>query len=109
MIKGTAKFDGIAIGEFSVSFIGQTLDFKAKAAFVNSKSGDTHGWTAHNTWSPQVVAKLKELKELMEIDLGATHFDGGGDLVETTVHPPHIDDRRELGGLGEMLGDAPQV
>jgi hypothetical protein len=110
VIKGTTKFDGIAIGEFQAKFVGPTLEFVAKAAFVNSKTGDTHGWTTNRTWSPQVITKLKELKGLMELDLGAVHFDGGGELMDAAVHAPYVGDRQEPGGLGELLSvDAPSV
>jgi hypothetical protein len=102
MIKGNPKFDGVTIGEFTAIFMGPTLDFKAKAAFVNSKTGQTHGWTTNQTWSPPVVAKLQELRALMEADLGAVHFEGGGEQHEA---PTQRHDVRPPTGLGEHVGE----
>jgi hypothetical protein len=103
MIKGHAKFDGLAIGEFTAIFIGPTLDFKAKAAFIDTTTGQTHGWTSNQTWSRAVVEKLHELKQLMEIDLGALHLEAGGepprDAVAAQPGSAHT-------GLGEYVGDA---
>jgi hypothetical protein len=103
MIKGYAKFDSIVVGELTAAFIGPTLDFKAKAAFVDSKTGQTHGWTTSQTWSPPVIAKLKELRELMEMDLGAVHFEGGGEVVSNTVTPQRVGPAAT--GLSEHVGE----
>lgn len=104
MIRGNAKFDSIAVGEGAFSFLGSTLSLEAKAAFVNSKTGDTHGWTKNAQWSPQVIEKLKELRALMEVDLGQLHLEGGGEvLVTTTVAGQGM--VRGGGGLAEHLGD----
>lgn len=108
MIKGTAKIDGIAVGEFTATFIGPSHECVAKAAFVNSKNGETHGWTTNKTrWSATTLAKLKELRESMEVDLAAIHLDGESELVVTST--PSF--AREGGGLGEHLdgGTVPQV
>lgn len=106
MIKGTPKIDAIALGEFTVKFIGPSqLEFNAKAAFVNNKNGETHGWTSATSavWSPATIEKLKELKALMEIDLGRLHLEGGGEVVPGATSPaptsPTLD-----GGIGEHLG-----
>jgi hypothetical protein len=109
MIKGYPKVDAIVVGEFTVSFVGPTLDFKAKAAFVNSKDGQTHGWTTNQTWSPPVLEKLRELRMLMEVDLGGIHFDNGGELVASPLPGPRP--ATEPGGLGEHMGSGgiPQV
>jgi hypothetical protein len=105
MIKGVTKFDGVAVGEFTAVFLGPTLEFKAKAAFVDSKTGETHGWTTNSTWSPPTIAKLKELREMMELDLGMKHLESGGELTANTVtaqrggaQPPT--------GLGDHLGES---
>lgn len=103
MIKGTTKFDGVVVGEFTAIFMGPTLDFKAKAAFVNSKTGQTHGWTTNQTWSPPVVAKLQELRALMEADLGAIHLEGGGEVVESVIAPHRVEPSPT--GLGEHVDE----
>ena len=111
MIRGTPKFDGIAVGEGSFSFLGPTIHLEAKAAFVNSKTGDTHGWTKHTQWSPTVIAALHELRGLMEMDLGRSHMANGGDeLVTATSATTPRAVAVETGGLGEMLNSSvPQV
>jgi hypothetical protein len=104
MIKGVTKFDGVAVGEFTAVFTGPTLDFRAKAAFVDSKTGETHGWTTNQTWSPTTITKLKELREMMEVDLGMKHLESGGELTPNTISPqrgsPHIPT-----GLGEHVNE----
>lgn len=104
MIRGSAKFDGIAIGNISVDFLGPTLTMTCKAAFVDSTSGNTHGYTTGASWSPETIQKLKELKEAMERDLGRVHFAGEG-----TTTPLGASTTAEASGIGEHLADAPQL
>jgi hypothetical protein len=106
MVRGSPKFDGMAVLEGSFTFLGAQNGLEGKAAFVNVQTGDTHGWTSNKQWSPEVIAKLKELRALMEVDLGRLHLDGGGDVLVTTsaaVEP------RGMGGLGEHAGAIPSV
>ena len=106
MIRGNPKFDSVSVGEGNFSFLGSTLQFEAKAAFVNSKTGDTHGWTKNTQWSPPVVEKLKELRALMEIDLGRLHLENGGEvLVTTATGMGGGATPTEHGGLGEHLDE----
>lgn len=103
MIRGTARFDGLAVLEASFSFLGSTLQLEAKAAFLNTKTGDTHGWTKNGQWSPPVIEKLKELRALMELDLGRLHLEGGGEvLVGPASATPTA---ASPSGLGEHLRD----
>lgn len=101
MIRGNPKFDSVSIGELSVSFLGSTLTFEGKAAFVDSKTGGTHGWTKNTQWSPATIAKLKELRALMELDLAALHLEGGGELIATATSTSRF--TPDDGGLGEHL------
>lgn len=104
MIRGAPKFDSIAVGEITASFMGPTLSLEAKAAFADSKTGETHGWTKNAQWSPAVVEKLRELRALMELDLGRLHFEGGGEVL---VAPSNIAPAPRAGvggGLSEHLG-----
>ena len=103
MIHGYPKFDALSLMEFSVSFLGSTIKLEGKAAFVHQSTGDTHGWTSCTIWSPDTIAKLKELRALMEIDLGMQHFQGGGTSV-TMPAGTHFA-RPDVTGLGEHLGD----
>lgn len=113
MIRGQPKFDGLAVAKFNVSFLGSTLEFVAEAAFTDSKTGQTHGWTRNTQWSPATIEKLKELRALMETDLGGLHLDGGGEVLvgPTTVMNAARRGLAPDGGLGEHLGDekVPQV
>jgi hypothetical protein len=103
MIRGSAKFDSIAVGEVTCSFLGPTIHLEAKAAFVGSKSGDTHGWTTNSQWTPVVMEKLRELRALMEIELGQIHFDGA-ELVTAPIGA--APQGASPGGLGERFGGA---
>jgi hypothetical protein len=100
----------MAIGEMNAKFIGgmQQLEFTAKAAFVSSRTGDTHGWTNAGTsvWSPETIEKLKELRALMEIDLGRLHLEGGGEaLIGPSSTATSVSKGSEgPGGIGEHIG-----
>lgn len=111
MIRGNPKFDSIAVGEITASFLGPTVSLEAKAAFANSKTGDTHGWTKNTQWSPPVMEKLRELRALMEIDLGNLHLEGGGEVLVAPANAAPQGNFGSGGGLGEHLGNesVPQV
>lgn len=110
MIQGAPKFSGLAVGEITVNKMGPTLKMEAKAAFVDPKTGSTHGWTTGNQWSPTTVVKLGELLALMEEDMARIHFDGGGTTSDSPITPvrqvPGVS-----GGLGEHVAgrDGDQV
>ena len=104
MIRGSTKFDSVSVGEGAFSFLGSNLTLEAKAAFVNSRTGDTHGWTKNSQWSPTTIEKLKELRALMEIDLGALHLENGGEvLVASSTVGQTVASSGGSGGLGEHL------
>jgi hypothetical protein len=106
MRTGTPRFDGLTIGELTANFMQGpgTIELKAKVAFVNSKTGKTHGWTNHNTWTPAVLAKLKELTDMMEEEVAQVQFEGGSSTNFGASSPSP-----GIGGLGEHLskGDEP--
>lgn len=101
MIQGRAKFDAIALGEGSFSFLGSTIHLEGKAAFVSARSGDTHGWTKNTNWSPAVIEKLSELRALMEVDLGQLHLEDGGEALSTAARRVPV--AGGPGGLSEHL------
>lgn len=108
MKTGTPRFDGISIGELTANFMQGpgVVAMKAKVAFVNSKTGATHGFAHHEQWSPAVIAKLKELTELMEEDVSRVQFSDAGapgiGASQSSTGP--------VGGLGEHLNtEPPQV
>lgn len=104
MINGTPRINGIAVGEVSVSFIGGVTEMQAKAAFINSDNGLTHGWTEHKSWSPATLQRLMELKSAIEEDLAAVHFEDGA----TASSPQRAGLRQRTTGLDE-LDEAPSV
>jgi hypothetical protein len=77
-ITGTPRFDSLVIATMEADFRNPTTAFTARAAFVNTKDGATHGWTdaSGSVWSKQTMGKLKELRESMERDLGKLHLEG---------------------------------
>jgi hypothetical protein len=97
-----AKFDAIRVAEISVNFLETPAAVTAKAAFVNTKSGATHGWTTGKRWSDETMAKLVELRELMERDLSAVHFEDGAFPGSPTTSSGSL--REGFQGLGEHLG-----
>lgn len=107
MIRGAPKFNGLALGEGTFTFLTPTIGLKVKAAFVDNTTGKTHGWTeTTGGWSKETLQKLDELRQCIERDLAAVHFDGadGGVLQSSRAPDAPL-------GLGEHLEerDAPQV
>lgn len=99
MIRGAPKFDGVALGEGSFNFMGTGIMLEGKASFVSTQSGDTYGWTKNNIWSPDTIAKLQELRVLMEIDLGRVHLVDGGEALVSATSPSEAG----RSGLGEHV------
>lgn len=106
--RGTPKIDGIAVGEFTAVFLGEK-GVRAKAAFINTRTGDTLGWTTNAQWSAATRLKLEELKALMEADLAGMYFEGDGGATPTTGPQGGLrfggeEPAPAQGGLGEHLG-----
>jgi hypothetical protein len=104
MIRGNIVFDGVTVGEGTFNFlqVGGAVTLAAKIAFVNSRTGNTHGWSTNATWSPDVLLKLQELKQLMEVDIARVH------LVDGTMEsdgPTARSTPADVGGLGESFND----
>jgi len=99
--RGTPKADALALAELSANLLGSTVVLHGKAALVNTKTGDTHGWTtgSGSTWSKQTLQLLLELCESMERDIARRDFD--------SVEGPGAEAAPE--GLGEHLSDARQA
>lgn len=100
---GPIVFDGIAITSIEGDILKHSLT--ARAAFVDTRRGTTHGWTEGNgtIWSEQTKALFKELVSSMEDDMGKLHFVSSPNRV--------VGSPASVGGLGEHLvsGDAPSV
>jgi len=109
----TVIFNGIALGELNIDFLATPSKVVAKAAFINTQTGATHGWTTCHQWAPDTMERLRELRALMERDLAAIHFadasSGPGPTTSTTRSGGL---QSEMKGLGELLGapveDVPQ-
>ena len=97
----SSKFDRLAIGEMTANFLSVPAVLKAKAAFVDSTTGATHGWTECFNWSPATSAKMAELRASMEADLERIHFVDGTTTSGSGDQIAHD-------GLGEALGRVPQ-
>ena len=96
------KFDAIRVGELSANFINANTSLTAKAAFVNTQSGSTHGWTNGGNWSQETFNRLQLLRESMEQDLEAVHFDDVSGAPLACSNTANT-------GLGEFLGSVPQA
>jgi hypothetical protein len=105
MIKvGSPRFDALAVGEVTINLLGPTINMTAKAAFIDSVTGSTCGWTNNTQWSHETIAKMKELTLLLERDIAHNHFSGSSEVAASPVpHAPNVAST----GLGEHLGDEP--
>lgn len=97
----SAKFNAIRVAEVTLNLVEATASITAKAAFVDTVSGQTHGWTTGRSWSEETMAKVRELRESMERDLERLHFDDGASSPTTTSGGGLRDGFK---GLGEELG-----
>lgn len=96
------KFDAIRVGKITVDLLTEAAaKVEVTAAFVNTQTGTTHGFTTGRQWSADTIEKLKELRTLMERDLEALHFEGEPGSTPTTGGGGLRDSFK---GLGEHLG-----
>lgn len=112
MIRGSTKIDGIALGDGTFSFLSADSRLTAKAAFVSSTTGHTHGWTnMSGGWSKETLLKLQELRTSMERDLAGLHLTEVSTEQRPGLALPTAPDDAAPSGLGEHLGqmEAPQV
>ena len=105
MIAGTPKFNGIAIGSLSANANRPTLHLEATAGFVDSKSGETYGWTKGDgqLWSRATMMKLRELMDSMEEDLAKRHFSDDGLRSSGSTKEVGLD----VGGIAEHCNAEP--
>jgi len=96
VIKGSPSFDGLALFELTLQADrrGGPLSLRTTAAFVSSKTGQTHGTTSFNgPWSPALIEQAKEFLAAVELEVARRHM---SDLGE---------DEGDLMGIGETLRD----
>ncbi len=98
----TVKFNAVRVAEITITVIETPSVISAKAAFVNTETGNTHGWTTCKSWSADTLEKLRELREFMERDIAAIHFTDGAIGPGATTSGGGI--RETFKGLGEHLG-----
>lgn len=110
MIKGAPRFDGLTVSKIEVDFFKNPIHIEAMAAFINTVTGDTHGWTrSNNAWSEETRELLQKLRESMERDLSKRHLTDG---AIASPQPGLKMGDKSVGGLGEHIGsetDAPSV
>lgn len=113
MLRGTSKIDSVTVGEFTAVFLGPEKKVVAKGAFLNSRTGETHGWTQHAQWGEATLKKLQELKLLMEVDLAKAHLEGVESTTPGAGPSPEeglrFRDEERRGGLGEFLEEVESV
>lgn len=108
-VKGVPKFDSVTMGDINADFKKATISLGGVAAFVDSETGQTHGWTRGEgpVWSKETMLKLQELKDSMEHDLARVHF--GDDVIQSNGE----NTRAGLAfprGIGEHIGvDTPSI
>ncbi len=71
------KFDSVKVGELGIN--AMTGEVSIKAAFVNAKTGETHGWTTATgtVLSDRSKEALQALLDAIERDLDVRHFADG--------------------------------
>ena len=96
-VQGRPRCDTLALGELSASFFGEPK-LQGKAAYTDSRTGQTHGFTtatAGMPWSKDTMECLQRLRDAMELDFVARDFESA-----STV--PSFESQLSL-GLGEHL------
>ncbi len=99
-VKGTLKADALTIARITLDFLQNPIKTHALAGLVDSRTGDTFGWTEVDggAWSPETRTKIQELRESMERDIAKRVFTSAG------IDESNGKGMRVEGGLGEHLG-----
>lgn len=97
---GTPIFDALAVTVIEINRLKKTL--VADAAFVNTKTGATHGWTKGEgtIWSEETKAAAAALEACVERDMARQHFGSLPTELGSTVPG------QPAQGLGEHLSDS---
>lgn len=100
MIQGSVRFDGIAVAKLEIDFLKNPVHIEVQAAFVNSKTGDTHGWARGGVnFSDKTRMLMLQLRDSMEQDLAKRHFTAGASSRDSLEGQ-----REQTSGIGEFLG-----
>ena len=103
-VKGTPAFDTLAVSRINIDFMPSQATIEVTAAFANSQTGQTHGWTKGNglAWSKETLMAIRTLRERMAEDLAKLHF------KEFSVAEPGGGAKPSgSSGIAEHLGSAP--
>jgi hypothetical protein len=75
-VEGTIKFNAVAVAEVEANMLGPSPQLSGKAAFVDTRTGKTHGWTSAKgiAWSKETIEALDALCECMNQDLARIHM-----------------------------------
>lgn len=95
---GIFVFDAVAIATVEINVLTKSL--MGKAAFVNTKTGATHGWTegSGHIWSEETKAAVTALVASMERDIARVHMGQETNYKANQIVPV-------VSGLGEHLTD----
>lgn len=104
--SGTPAFDAIAIVEVTgIDFTDKATALVAHGAFINTKTGATYGKTTCQRWSKGTLAKLEELRVLMEQDMAAMVFESD----QTAAGPLQSWEPTGIGEHAKAPGDAASI
>lgn len=110
-VEGTPAFNAVAVLEVApIKFTGD-VELVAKAAYVNTKTGNTYGSVTCRRWSKETLDKLQELRAAMERDVAAMVFEQGTIAHARPQGGIRLTDSEPV-GIGEHLStqtDAPSV
>lgn len=107
-VEGTPKFSSLVVKEITAEINGMSVSISAKAAFVDSRTNATHGWTKGEgaIWSENTKAQLLLLQQAIEEDLARAHFTDG--VVQNAAFTRN-NAPAEVGGITEHLEEADQA
>lgn len=108
MRTGRLRVDAVVVGTLAVDFTRGGVNLTARAALVDSRSGQTHGWTESAAWSTETFRAIEALKAAMERDLFTHHFTEDGD--GSALPPPTAGEaglHSRPAGIGEGLTGDP--
>ncbi len=92
-------FDRILVAEISIKTTPPNR-VEATGVFVNSETGQNHGWTKSTSWSKTTLDLVRQLAAAMAQDLEAMHFSDSRESPTTTAG---TSDERPPQGLTAFL------
>jgi hypothetical protein len=102
MIQGTFCFDGLALGRLEIDTTRTPLEVTAKFAFVDTKTGKTHGWTTYNgPLPPSALESFKAFAAALEGAVIQRHAEHASVSMPMQKEDPQKKDE----GLDDFLGN----